>query len=312
MTVRTDRDRAHETTRAPGDTRAKLLLVILCLIWGFTWPAMKVALNDIPPLSMRASTACLGALTMLLFCVVRRRSLRVSGAKAWTHVVIASLLNVVSFSLLSAFAQMEAATARVAFLSYTMPVWALLFAWAVLGEVPGRIQSVAIGLCAAGLAILISPVAVSGVPLGLMLAIVSGISWAAGTVYLKWAHIDGDPMGITSWQLTIAFFIIAASMFVFEGRLHLEAAHAEALIGVAFSGVVGNAIAYGIWFEVVRRLPAVTASLGLLGSPVVGVFASVLILGERPTTADFIGYALIFAASACVVLAPRSALPASG
>jgi drug/metabolite transporter (DMT)-like permease len=36
---------------------------------------------------------------------------------------------------------------------------------------------------------------------------------------------------------------------------------------------------------------------------VIGVISSMLILGERPTAADFIGFALIFAASACVLLA---------
>jgi drug/metabolite transporter (DMT)-like permease len=53
---------------------------------------------------------------------------------------------------------------------------------------------------------------------------------------------------------------------------------------------------------VVRRLPAVTASLGVLTSPVVGVIGSFLMLGEVPTVADMIGFALIFIASVCVLL----------
>jgi drug/metabolite transporter (DMT)-like permease len=76
------------------------------------------------------------------------------------------------------------------------------------------------------------------------------------------------------------------------------------LLCVVFSGVAGNALAYALWFSIVRRVSAVTASLGTLAIPVIGVLATVLILGERPTTADIIGFALIFAASACVVFAP--------
>jgi drug/metabolite transporter (DMT)-like permease len=49
---------------------------------------------------------------------------------------------------------------------------------------------------------------------------------------------------------------------------------------------------------------AVTASLGTLATPVIGVVATVLVLGERPSTADIVGFALIFTASACVVFAP--------
>jgi len=48
-----------------------------------------------------------------------------------------------------------------------------------------------------------------------------------------------------------------------------------------------------------------TASLGVLSAPVIGVLSSMLILGERPTAADFVGFALIFAASACVLIGRR-------
>ncbi len=67
----------------------------------------------------------------------------------------------------------------------------------------------------------------------------------------------------------------------------------------------GSGIAYGLWFDIVRRLPAVTASLGVLSVPVIGIIASVAILGEVPSAADIVGFALIFAASACVMLGPQ-------
>jgi drug/metabolite transporter (DMT)-like permease len=69
------------------------------------------------------------------------------------------------------------------------------------------------------------------------------------------------------------------------------------------SGVLGTGIAYGLWFSIVHRLPALTASLGVLGSPVIGVIASVLMLGERPTAPDIVGFALVLAASACALFA---------
>jgi len=122
---------------------------------------------------------------------------------------------------------------------------------------------------------------------------------------VKWAQVEADPLGITSWQLTIAFFVIAACLLIFEGPPNLSAVHADAVFAVAFTGVFGSAVAYSLWFEIVRRLPAATASLAILGSPVIGVVTSMLILGERPSGADLIGFAFIFAASACVVLTAR-------
>jgi drug/metabolite transporter (DMT)-like permease len=52
-------------------------------------------------------------------------------------------------------------------------------------------------------------------------------------------------------------------------------------------------------------LPTVTASIGALLVPVVGVIASVMILGEHPTIPDIVGFVLIFFAAACVLLQPN-------
>ena len=99
-------------------------------------------------------------------------------------------------------------------------------------------------------------------------------------------------------------------MLIFEAGFDFRAAHAEGVLCHGLSGVLGTGIAYGLWFAIVARLPAMTASLGVLGSPVIGVVSSVLILGERPTAADIIGFALIFAASACVLFARARPRPA--
>jgi len=305
VTVREQSHRKH-VTAGVGDMRAKLLLVALCLLWGTTWPAMKIALEEIPPLSMRTMTAASGALTMLVICLLTRRRLRIATAKAWGHVFIISLLNIGGFSLLSAYAQAAAATSRVTILIYTMPIWTVLLAWVLLRERPSARQVIAVVLCALGLTVLIYPLAARGVPLGLLLAVAAGMSWGAGTVYVKWARVDLDPLALAFWQLVIAFVVIAACLIVFDGRLNLDHAHAGALLATAYAGVIGSGIAYAMWFEIVQRLPAGTASLGTLGIPVVGVISTVLIVGERPTATDITGFALIFAASACVLLAPQA------
>jgi len=282
------------------------MLVVLCCLWGLSWPLIKIALFEIPPFSMRTVTSALGALVLYLVCRFKGRSLHIPNATAWAHVIIASLLNVVAFVVFGSFAQLTAATSRVTILAYTMPIWAVLLAWPVLGERPNRIQAIALGLCAAGLAILIYPLTETRIPPGIWLALLTGICWGAGTVYLKWARIDADPMGVASWQVTVAFVVITVCMLLFEGRLHLGAAHAPALLAMVSTGIFANGVAYGLWFAVVRRLPAATASLGVLGSPVIGVVASILILGDRLTATDMTGFALVFVASACVLFARKA------
>ena len=294
-------ERIHDA-RAGDDPGARLMLGALCIVWGVTWPIMRIALSEIPPFTMRTLSTLIGGTALFAMCLVMRRNLRLPGAKGWVHVAIASLLNVASFSVFSTFAQLGATTSRVAVLAYTMPIWAVILAWLFLGEKPTGTQPIAVGLCAAGLAVLIYPLTAAGIPLGIILALATGVSWAAGTVYLKWARIDADPMAIAIWQVVISFFVIAACMMIFEGGPDFHAAHSDGLIATTLSGLLGTGAAYGLWFTIIRRLPAMTASLGVLGSPVIGVVASILVLGERPTVADGVGFALILAASACALL----------
>jgi drug/metabolite transporter (DMT)-like permease len=55
--------------------------------------------------------------------------------------------------------------------------------------------------------------------------------------------------------------VIAAALLLFDGRLDLDRADARSLLATAFSGIVGIGIAYALWFAIVRRLSAATASL---------------------------------------------------
>ena len=278
------------------------MLVLLSLAWGATWPAMRIALAEIPPFSMRTVSLGLGMLFLMAVVAAQRRAFLLPSATAWAHVCVAGVLNIVSFALLSSFALLNAATSRVAILSYTMPIWAALLARPVLGERFNRARLIALVLCVAGMTVLIYPLAGGGIPIGLLLALANAVSWAGGTVYLKWARIPADPVTVAAWQLMVGFLVIVMSLPFVEGGLHFSQAHAPAVFGMVFTGLVGSGLAYFLWFKIVGRLPAMTASLGVLSVPVIGVIATAVVIGERPTVPDMVGFALIFAASACVLL----------
>lgn len=288
------------------DTTAKLMLVALSFCWGLTWPAMRIALDEIPPFSLRVLTLGLGGGALMLYAKLQGRSLALGSFKNLGHLTVSSVLNVLSFSLLSVIAMMFAATGRVAMIAYTMPVWAALFAWAVLGERLTRPRVIALLLCIIGMAILIWPLARSASVIGLLIALCIAVSWAAGTVYVKYVRLTGDPVANAAWQVVIAFAIVVALQPVFEDALHLSQAHPKAFAAAIFAGLVGSGLAYFLWFGIIGRVSAMTASLGVLSTPVIGVVSTAVLLGERPTVPDIVGFVLIFAASVCVLLPARS------
>jgi drug/metabolite transporter (DMT)-like permease len=291
--------------------KARLLMVALVLAWGLTWPAMRVALYDFPPFTMRVFTALIGALSLLVLSSVFGRGVRLPPKSAWGYIVIVSLFNIVIFSICTAFAQLNAMTGRVTILAYTMPIWVGLLSWLFLGERLNRARTIGLALCVAGMAVLIYPLAGGGIPIGLLLALGAAVSWALGTIYIKQSHVVVDPYALATWQLVVAFVIFVVLQVAFEWPFALSSVHLQSWLGVIFSGLFGSAIAYYIWFKIIRLVPAVTASLGSLSSPVIGVISSAFILNEWPTGTDIVGYSLIFSASVFALLQPQLPAPES-
>jgi drug/metabolite transporter (DMT)-like permease len=299
-------DSTKPDTAKADAARARMLLIALCIGWGTTWVTMKMALDEIPPFSMRLATLSLGATVLIALARFQGRTIAIANRRTWLHICIASLFNIVGFGVFTPFAQLAADTSRVAIVVYTMPIWASLLALPILGERFTPTRLTALAFCIAGIVILVSPLVELGVPTGIMLALGAAVSWAAGTVYLKWAKLDGDPMAVTLWQLVFGVGVMMICVPLFEGALHLNAGP-RALFGLIYSGIIGSGLCYFLWFSIVRRLPASTAALGILASPAIGVMTAMIVLGERPTWYDAIGFALMLAASGIVVLRQDSA-----
>ncbi len=292
-------------------TTAKLLLVALSFCWGLSWPAIRIGLDELSPWTMRLFGYALGALTLLALLRLQGRALAIPRGRHWLHIVVASFPNVVSFGLFGTFAQLSATTSRVIIINYSMPIWSSLMAWLILRERIAARTALGLALCVGGLTILVYPVMQASLsePTGLLLALGCALSWAAGTIYMKWARIQGDLLAITFWQVVVGVIVFSIGVLVFRSPLQIEPLQLRTWLAIAFNGLFGTGLAYFIWFNIIGRLSTATASLGSLANPVVGVIGSAIILGERPTVPDMVGFALIFAAAACVLIPQRERPP---
>jgi len=284
-------------------TTAKLLVVVMGFAWGFNWIATRIILSALPPWTMRTLGIGLGALTLFAAAVVTGVSLAVPRGER-LKILIAAFFNVGIFNVCSAYAQIYGTTSRAVVIAYSMPIWSALLAHFVLKEKLNALKLFALALCAAGLAILIYPLARAGFPFGALLALVCAWAWAAGTVYLKWAKIRAATLAIAAWQLLFGWLMLAAGMVIFDGLPQFSPLPAHVVLWIAYNGLIGMGLAYFLWFVIVDRLPTTTASLGSLLVPVVGVIGSALVVGERPSLTDIVGIGCIFAAAAAVLLQP--------
>jgi drug/metabolite transporter (DMT)-like permease len=283
---------------------AKLLVLLLAFAWGFNWIAAAVALREVTPWSLRLAGSSIGAATLFAAAILTGHKLRVP-RREYLHVMVAGFFNVAAFQILSGFAQLSGATSRAIIITYSMPIWTTVLSRFVLGERLNPVRTVAFGLCVVGLTILVWPLFADGFPPFVFYSLGCALSWCVATVYIKWAKVTIEPLANAAWQLVFGLLFITAGTFVFEGIPHLWPVRTDTVLAVLFVGVLGVGLAHFLWWSIVGRLPATTASLGSLLTPVVGVGASAVLLGERLTASDIIGFALIFAAAASVLLQPN-------
>ncbi len=295
------RKSAPAHTSAAGS--ARFLVVLLAFAWGFNWIAVALALSEVPPWSLRFAGAAIGALVLFSAALLTGQDLHVPRRER-VHVIVASLCNVVAFHILSSFAQMEGATSRAIIITYSMPIWAALLSRLLLRERLTPIRLLALALCVIGLTILIWPLMETGLPRSVLYSLGCAFSWAFATVYIKWMKVTVPPLANAAWQLLFGASFLGVGAFIFDGYPRLWPLHTQALLAVLYIGFAGVGLAQFLWWAIVGKLPAITASIGALLVPVIAVAASTLVLGERPSRPDIIGFALIFAAAACVLLQP--------
>ena len=284
---------------------ARWLLVLLALAWGLSWPIMRIGLDEMDVFTFRAVGFALATAALFGMIFLQGRSAFIARGIARWHLVAASVLNVIGFGLFSSLAQLTAATSRVVIVNYSMPVWSSLLAWLVLDERLNTRAIVGLALCVAGLATLLYPVAGTDSLVGLLLALGCAWCWGGGTIYMKWARIPGDLLTITAWQILIGTVFFSLGLLVFQGGPAPTALSWPGALAALYTGVIATGLGYLLWFAIIERLPTATASLGALATPVVGVLSSIAVLDERLSLTDGIGFALIFAAAACVLLQPR-------
>lgn len=286
-------------------SRALLLVPLLGLLWGFNWPAVRIALVEIAPWTLRSAGMSFAGLCLFMLALATGQSLRVERAQ-WPRLVLSGILSVAAFNVLIAFAQLMGATSRIAILTFTMPIWATLMARLWLREPLDRRKLIGIGLGSAGLTVLGLPLLASGgLSPGLALALAASLSWALGTIVTKRWPVSAPALTVAAWQLLIGGFAAGCGMLVFEGVPQLKPLSQRSWIALGYHVVLAQAMGYFIWFSVVARLPAGLASIGTLMVPAVGVLGSVLFLSERPELGDWFGLVLIVLASASVMI-PKS------
>lgn len=267
--------------RARGDRLQGLgFLTITAVCWGLNWPVVKILLQQLPPFSMRLGCSIVGVTFAFALAAARGERLGVPRGQ-WRSLIIAALLNFGAFSILTTLALMLLRASEAVIITYTMPIWSALVAWPMLGERPTvkRLAALALGLAGVALIVGADSASASWTKLpGVLCGFGAAWVFALGTLFSKRHPLAMPPVACVAWQVLVgALPVCVLAWFETPNWAGVT------LVGwsaASYIAIVPMTVAYLAWFRALKLLPAAIASTGVLLSPITGVIASALMLGE--------------------------------
>ena len=256
------------------------MLVALTLVWGTNWPLFPYAVREVSVWTFRA-VAMLGAgMVLLLTARIRGQSLLLP-RKYWATVATATFFYLVIWNIASTYAAVLIPSGQAAVLGFTMPLWAALISWALLGERLSQRLLLAIVLGGLGVALLMVPAfgAYAKAPAGFALGLGAGIGWAVGTLILKRGKVQVPVLVLTGWQLLMGSVPVGiAALLLGDGHWFMPSWQSIAVI--AWITVVPMSIGNVCWFAIVGLLPTNIAGLSSVMVPVVAMVTGAIVNGE--------------------------------
>lgn len=289
----------------PLDAAAMALTVLLCLIWGFNQVAIKLAIHDVPPLLQCTIRTLFGTLIVLGWMRLRGLPLTARDGTLWPGIV-AGLLFGGEFLLIYRGLLYTTAARAVLFI-YLAPFFVVLGARLVLpGDRFSLMQWTGLLLSFAGMVIafgLPTPAADPRQLLGDVMIVVAAAMWAATTLVVK-----ASPLALVSPEKTLLYQLVLCIPIVGFGALafgeRLDAMPPPVALGSLMYQTLVVSITFIAWFALIQRFSASRLSAFTFLTPLFGVAAGHLVLGD-PITPAFAVAVVLVAAGLVLVNRPK-------
>ena len=288
------------------------VLVLLTLVWGINWPAMKLGISGTPaapapypPLTFRARSMVLGVPVLALGLVMLKVPFAIP-RKDWGELVRLTLPNMIVWHVVIILALAHLSSGRAAILGYTMPIFSALIGLVLFGQRLAWRQTLGVAAAALGVALLLAHEfgRLSGAPAAAAAMLLAAAVWALGTHMLRGTKMQVPTLAISFWMTALtAVLMVALAAALERDRWAWPPAHTGWAIVYNAVGVFG--FAHAAWFYLARGLPHVASSISVMMIPVLGVFSGAWVLGEVLHWQDFAAVALIVVAIALVLLGKR-------
>ncbi|PWS35369.1 hypothetical protein DFH01_17235 [Falsiroseomonas bella] len=278
-------------------------LIVIGGLWGSSFPLLRLVAADTSPFVLAALRGLFAAAGVLAFLIVTRR---LGGKLQLRHWLVLGTTNGWVPNLLTAFALGYIEAAPAALIHAATPLIVALLTVALLREErpgPRSLAGLLVGF--AGIAVLLGPDALAGRAsfTGGVLVLLSGLSYALGTIYARRVRPESPAQLALGQQLVSGGAALLLSVpLAPEGAF---AVSGQALLVIALLGIFASALPLTMFLGLIARARVTDASMVGYLQPPFAAAVGALLLGEVPSPLVLVGGAILLAGVWLATTRPR-------
>ena len=272
-----------------------LLLVGLGVIWGSSYMFIRIAVAEVPPITLVASRLVLAALVLIIALRATGRPIPRS-KKLWRAYAVMGFLSGALPYVLISWGEQYIHSSLAALLQATMPIFTVVLALFLANDERmswTMVLGVVLGF--AGVAVLMLPDLRQGLQanlLGQLAIVASSLSYAGATVFARNQLRGQPPLTSTMGQLTTgALYTLPLSLLI-DRPFDLSPSPAAIASWLALT-ILGTVVAYVIYYTLIDRASATFVSTVTYIIPIVGLILGAIVLDEPVTMNLLVSAALI-------------------
>jgi len=287
--------------------RAYVAWVIVCVVWGTTYLAIRIALESIPPLLMAAIRWI--AAGSILILALKLRGQRLPGPRAWPALTLLGVLLLGFGNGAVVWAEQTVASGLTAVLVATVPFWMVGIEAMTPGGDPitlRRLAGLVIGFL--GIVLLVWPeIRVgsggTGFLVGVVATQVAAVGWAVGSAYARrrgrTSAEQENVLATAAFEMLFGGGVLLVAAFALQetSRLAFTTRTAGALAYLTGVGAIAGFTAYAY---ALKHLPMATVSLYAYVNPLIAVVLGTVILREPFSARMGVAAAVVLAGMALV------------
>jgi len=285
------------TGSAPTPRVAWLQLAATVVLFGLTWPVIKIGLAASTPVWLAAARATLSALSAFALLAALRR-LAWPGRADWPIVLSVGAFQLTLFFAFANLGVQSVPPGRSGVLAYTTMLWMVPLSLLVGERVGWRgVAGALLGLL--GIVVLIDPWRFDwsdrAVVEGHAWLLLAGFSWALAVLHARRHRWRLQPLDVLPWQMLVATVLLWILALTVEPHGYLDFSQPNLWIALFYIGVFAR---HGDSGPCAGR----AGEHGMLGTPLLGIASSVVLLGESVTWPLVLGTMLVIAGIAIVIV----------